>query len=142
MYERKADEFDQFYRRHLLYALKKGTCNKESFFFKVWEIVEGRINNLKAKDPFSSYHDRYIFRIEKLQQFQKYLNSIDKWNARPSHIVIAEKEEIIQRQKEKIEELQGQLDSLKVYEVTQKIWIEEGYAPTLIDLFKLGASPF
>ncbi|WP_342328063.1 hypothetical protein [Pedobacter sp. FW305-3-2-15-E-R2A2] len=136
IYEMEEDSFDSFYRCHLAHTLKNNTCNEEDFFFKVWEFVENRIDNLKKKDPFSTYHDRYLFRIDKLQQFQKYLNSIDQWNARPAHIIIAEKEAIIQKQKMEIEKLQVCLDALKVYEVSQKIWIKEGYLTTVIDLFQ------
>lgn len=136
IYELEDAEFESFYMCHLAHALKNNACNEETFFVKVWEIVENRINKLKGEDPFSYYHDRHIFRAEKLKQFQKYLNSIDKWNARPAHIIIAEKEEIIQKKNVEIEKLQARLDALKVYEVSQKIWIKEGHLITIIDLFK------
>lgn len=136
LYEVDLNKFDEFYKYHLAYALEENTCSEEAFFVQVWETVENRIKNLKAKDPYSTYHDRYVFRIGKLQQFQKYLNSIDEWNARPAYVVVAEKEEIIRKQKKEIEELQARLDALKVYEVSQKIWIKEGYLTTVIDLFK------
>lgn len=134
--EIEEDEFEVFYNYHLSHVLENNVCNEEAFFVNVWEIVEDRIKHLKAKDPYSTYHDRYVFRIGKLQQFQKYLNSIDEWNARPSHIIIAEKEDIIQKQKMEIEKLQTRLDAQKVYEVSQKIWIKEGYLTTVIDLFQ------
>lgn len=129
-------EFEKYYKYHLAHALDNKFCTAEFFFFKVWGIVENRIENLKSKDPFSSYHDRYLFRIEKLQQFQKYLSSIDQWNARPSHIVIAEKEGFIQKQKEEIEKLSARLSELNEYEVLQKISIEDSALPTLVDLLK------
>lgn len=136
IYELGEECFESFYRCHLAHALKNNVCNEETFFIKIWEIVENRINMLKGEDPFSYYHDRHIFRAEKLKEFQKYLNSIDEWNARPSHIIIAEKEEIIQKQNMEIEKLQARLDALKAYEVSQKIWIKEGHLITVIDLFK------
>lgn len=136
IYELEEDSFESFYMCHLAQTLKNNACNEETFFVKVWEIVENRINKLKGEDPFSYYHDRHIFRAEKLKQFQKHLNSIDQWNARPAHIIIAEKEEIIQKQNMEIEKLQARLDVLKVYEVSQKIWIKEGYLTTMIDLFQ------
>jgi hypothetical protein len=134
VYRLEEGKFEELYTYHLSHALKISACNKEDFFSKVWGIVEDRIKNLKAKDPFSSYHDRYKFRIEKLQQFQKYLSSIDSWNARPSHIVIAEKDTLIQKQKDEIEKLIEQLAELKKYEVSQKISIEDNALPTLADL--------
>lgn len=134
LYEIDGDRFGEFYKYHLQHALKSNICSEEAFFLKVWEIVDDRIINLKTKDPFSSYHEKYLFRIEKLQQFQKYLNNIDEWNARPSQIVIAEKEEVIQNQKIEIEKLQARLAELNEYEIAQKIRIEDNYLPTLIDL--------
>lgn len=128
--------FSEFYEYHLAHSLKNNVCNEESFFFKVWGIVEDRIKNIKAKDPFSSYHDRYKSRVEKLQQFQKYLSSIDQWNARPPHIVIAEKDTLIHKQKEEIEILTQRLAELNKYEVLQKISIEDNALPTLADLLK------
>lgn len=136
IYKIGVDEFERYYNHHLTHALTIKACNDEYLFSKVWGIVEDRINNLKVKDPFSSYHDRYKFRIEKLQQFQKYLNSIDQWSARPSHIVIAEKEELIQKQKEEIETLTARLSKLNEYEVLQKISIGDNALPTLVDLLK------
>lgn len=136
LYEVDEDKFDEFYKYHLAYTLKSNISSDEGFFFKVWGIVEDRIKKLKAEDPFSSYHDRYLSRIEKLQQFQKYLNSIDQWNARPSYIVIAEKEGLIQKQKEEIEKLTARLSELNEYEVLQKISIGDNALPTLVDLLK------
>jgi len=129
-------EFEAFYKYHLSYSLQHNVCSEEAFFIKVWEIVNDRIKHLKAKDPYSTYHDRYILRIGKLQQFQKYLTSIDQWDARPAHIVIAEKDDLIQRQKTEIEKLQARLTELGEYEVLQKISIEDNALPTLVDLLK------
>lgn len=130
------DEFEAFYKHHLSYSLKNNLCTEEAFFINVWGLANDRIKHLKAKDPYSSSHDRFISWIGKLQQFQKYLNSIDQWNTRPSHIVIAEKEEMIQKLKQEIESLQARWDNIKGYEISQKIWIKQGFLPTLIDLFK------
>lgn len=136
IYKVNEGEFDPFYKRHLSYSLENNVCTEEAFFIKVWELVNDRIKHLKGKDPYSSSHGRYVFWIEKLQKFQKYLNSIDQWNARPSHLIIAEKEEIIQKLRQEIEELQARWDKVKGYQVSQKIWIKQGYLPTVIDLFK------
>ena len=74
--------------------------------------------------------------LEKLQQFQKYLTSIDEWNARPSHIVIAEKDELIQNQKIEIEKLSTKLGELNEDEVALKILIDDGHLPTFIDVIQ------
>lgn len=136
IYKLDEDEFDTFYKYHLSHSLELDICTEEDFFIKVWEIINDRIKHLKAKDPYSSSHDRYKLRVGKLQAFEKYLNSLDQWNARPPHIIIAEKEEIIQKQHQEIEVLQARWDEVKRYEVSQKIWIKQGHLPTVIDLFK------
>lgn len=74
--------------------------------------------------------------LEKLRQFQNYLTSIDDWNARPSHIVIAEKDELIHSQKAEIEKLSTKLAELNEYEVSLKILIDDGHLPTFIDIIQ------
>ncbi|MES2652229.1 MAG: hypothetical protein V4663_10840 [Bacteroidota bacterium] len=54
--------------------------------------------------------------MDKLQQFQKYLNSIDKWNARLPHLIIIEKDELIIQQRQEIDELKENLNQLNEYE--------------------------
>ncbi|WP_448104167.1 hypothetical protein [Pedobacter panaciterrae] len=136
IYRIEEEEFSRYYNYHLNYALEGNLTGKEDFFRHVWQIVQNRIRHFEMQDPFSSNHAMHKLNIEKLQQFQEYLKRIDEWNARPSHIVIEEKENIIQKQKELIEELQARLDELRVFEVSQKIRVEEGYVATFIDLFK------
>lgn len=129
-------EFADYYNYHLNYALENNFVNKEEFFRHVWQIVKIRIKHFEIQDPFSKNHGIHKDSLKKLQLFGKYLKSIDIWNARPSYMVIEEKENTIQRQKQTIEELQSRIDELKVFEVSQKIRIEEGYVPTFIDLLK------
>lgn len=129
-------KFADYYSYHLNYALKNNLVNQEEFFRHVWQIVQIRIKHFEAQNPFSNNHGIHKESLKKLQQFEKYLKSVDIWDARPSHMIIEEKENTIQRQKEIIEELQAYLDELKVFEVSQKIRIEEGYVATFIDLLK------
>jgi len=130
------DYFADYYRHHLNYALGNKIASEEEFFRHVWQLVQNRTKHYEMQDPFSRNHAIHRKSVEKLQEFQKYLKSIDEWNARPAHIVIEEKENTIRKQKEVIEALQARLDELKVYEVSQKIRVEEGYVATVIDLFK------
>jgi hypothetical protein len=132
----KFDEklYPEYYGYHLTYTLENSIGSAEDFFRHVWQIVKNRIKHYEKQDPFSSSHALHLQNIHKLQQFQRYLNSIDEWNARPSQIVIAEKEEVIQSQKIEIERLEARLAELNEYEVAQKIRIEDDYLPTLIDL--------
>jgi hypothetical protein len=129
-------EFSSYYSYHLGYALGNKLTVEEDFFRHVWQIVENRIKHYRAQDPFSRNHAFHRNSIEKLCQFQKYLMGIDEWNARPSHIVIAEKDELIQNQKAEIEKLNTKLATLNGYEVSQKIRLDEGHLPTFIDIIQ------
>jgi hypothetical protein len=136
IYKMEENHFTEYYKYHLKYSLENNIASEEDFFRHVWQIVRDRIKHYEKQNPFSRNHATHRQSIEKLQQFQKYLNSIDQWNARPSHIVIAEKEELIQKQKEEIEKLTTRLSELNEYEVLQKISIEDNALPILVDLLK------
>lgn len=136
IYRIEENEFEDYYMYHLDYAMKNSLVDQKEFFRHVWQIVQIRIKHFEAQNPFSNNHGIHKHSLKKLEQFEKYLKSIDIWDARPSSMVIEEKENIIQRQKEIIEQLQTRLDELKVFEVSQKIRIEEGYVATFIDLLK------
>ena len=129
-------EFSDYYSYHLNYAIENDLTEEEDFFRHVWQIVQTRIKHLEIQDPFSRNHAMHRQQLEKLQQFQKYLTSIDEWDARPSHIVIAEKDELIQNQKIEIEKLNTKLAELNEYEVALKILIDDGHLPTFIDVIQ------
>ena len=136
IYRIEEREFADYYNYHLKYALENNLVNQEEFFRHVWQIVKIRIKHFEIQDPFSNNHGVHKDSLKRLQKFGKYLKSIDVWDARPPHLVIEEKENTIQKQEQTIEELQARLDELKVFEVSQKIRIEEGYVATFIDLLK------
>jgi hypothetical protein len=127
-------EFTDYYGHHLKHTLENNITSEEDFFRHIWQIVQNRIKHYEAQDPFSGNHARHRKNVEKLQKFQSYLTSIDRWNARPAHIIIAENEQTIQNQKMELERLHAALENLNHYEVAQKIRIEDGYLPTLINL--------
>jgi hypothetical protein len=130
------EEFSDYYNYHLRYCLENNLSDEEEFFRHVWEIVNTRIKHFNRQDPFSSKHGSNRRSLDKLKKFQSFLNSIDKWNARPSNIVIDEKDDIIQSQKNEIEKLKAEIAKYKEYEVNGKIMISEGHLPTLIDLIQ------
>jgi hypothetical protein len=134
IYNMKEKEFPDYYNHHIKYALENNLSSEENFFRHVWQIVKNRIKHYEGQNPFSRNHASHRQSIEKLQMFQKYLTSIDEWNARPVQIVIAEKEEIIQNQKTEIQKLQARLTELIEYEVSLKIMIDDGHLPTFIDI--------
>jgi len=129
-------EFSDFYKYHLDYCLKNNLANEEDFYRYVWEIVNARIKHFERQDPFSRNKKSNKRNLDKTRKFKSYLSSIDKWNARPSHIVINEKEETIYSLKSEIEELKTELSKLKEYDVNGKIRISEGHLPTFIDLIQ------
>ncbi|RYE27792.1 MAG: hypothetical protein EOP48_34230, partial [Sphingobacteriales bacterium] len=136
IYRMDEKEYYDYYSYHINYALENNLVSEDDFFHHVWQIVQNRIKHFEMQDPFSRNHAIHRQSIEKLQQFQKYLHSIDKWNARPSHIVIAEKDELIQNQKQEIEKLNAELAELNQYEVSLKILIDDGHLPTFIDVIQ------
>jgi len=129
-------DYSNYYIYHLKYALENKLASSEDFFRHVWQIVQSRIKHFEMQDPFSNNHAMHRQNLAKLQQFQKYLASIDEWNARPANIVIAEKDDLIQNQKQEIEKLNTKLAELNEYEVSLKILIDDGHLPTFIDVIQ------
>lgn len=136
IYRLDEKEYSDYYNYHLNYALENKLASEEDFFRHAWQIVQNRIRHYEAQDPFSSKHAMHRQNLAKLQQFQKYLASIDGWNARPANIVIAEKDVLIQNQKQEIEKLNAELAELNQYEVSLKILIDDGHLPTFIDVIQ------
>ena len=136
IYRIEEKEFADYYSYHLNYALENNLVNEEEFFRHVWQIVKIRIKHFEIQDPFSNNHGIHKDSLKRLQKFEKYLKSIDIWNARPSNIVIAEKDELIQNQKQEIEKLNAELAELNQYEVSLKILIDDGHLPTFIDVIQ------
>lgn len=136
IYKFDVEHYPDYYSYHLSYNVENDLIGSEEFFYHVWQIVITRIKYYERQNPFSSSHALHVENIRKLEQFRKYLNSIDQWNIRPSHIVIGEKDEIIKMQKEELEKVQARLIELNQHEVVQKIRIEDEHLPTLIDLFQ------
>ena len=136
IYKMREREFSDYYRYHLKYVLKNNLTSEKDFFRHVWQIVQTRIKHIEMQDPFSRNHAMHRQNLEKLQEFRKYLASIDEWNARPANIVIAEKDVLIQNQKQEIEKLNAELAELNQYEVSLKILIDDGNLPTFIDVIQ------
>lgn len=64
------------------------------------------------------------------------MNSIDQWAVRPQLEVYTEKDATIARLQNQIAALENQISEMKEYDVVQKIRIEEGHLPTVIDLIQ------
>src|SRR5690606_9545605 len=125
-------EFENYYAYHLNHFLSTGQGTEKDFLSHVWYIVQKRIEHFERKDPFSSGHPRHQSNIGKLTEFQQYLDTRDKWNIRPNDALLKEKDG-------RIAELEAHIQELKAhtkYGVAQKVYVEDGYLPTLIDLIQ------
>jgi hypothetical protein len=139
IYERDESEFNSFYNYHLSYFLKVNPGDEEPEFFRhVWNIIHDGIAKLIDDDNVDSktQHERTNKRKLHLRTFVAYLDGVDHFNARPTQIVIAEKDAIIARLQQQIADYQEQLQELNKLEVKQKIMVEENHLPTLIDLLQ------
>jgi hypothetical protein len=137
IYERQELEFETFYQYHLEHFLKVNPDSEEVKFYKhVRKIIEDGIAKLIQDDNPNSKakHERTNIRKEQLRAFTDYLDSIDKWHVRPPLEVLAEKDATIARLNEQVAKLEKRIRDLNKFEVEQKIRIEEGHLPTVIDL--------
>lgn len=73
---------------------------------------------------------------KKTVQFQYFLNSKDRWDARPLQFLLDEKEEIIHIQQIEIDKLKSTFAASNRYEVLQKIRIEDDHLSTVFDLIR------
>lgn len=129
-------EFENYYTYHLNYFLSNGQGAEKEFLAHVWYIVQKRIEHFERKDPFSSEHPRHLSNIEKLTEFQQYLGTRDKWNIRPNDVLVKEKDGKIAELQAHIQDLEKRIEELSKHEVSQKILIQDGHLPTLIDLIR------
>ena len=132
----KEDQYLQYYHHHADDFVKEGKGTAEWFFKIVWGLVQSWIDILKRKSPTGSDHPKDVIKLNKLHAFHGFMADIDKWNARPANIINAEMEKIINAQREHIRKLEERLSVLNEFEAAQKVWIEEGYLPTFINLFQ------
>jgi hypothetical protein len=137
IYERQESDFEPFYLYHLEHFLKVNPDSEEVKFYKhVRKIIEDGIAKLIQDDNPNSKakHERTNIRKEQLRAFTEYLDSIDKWHVRPPLEVLAEKDATIARLNEQIAKMEKRIRELNEFEVADKIRIEEGHLPTVIDL--------
>ncbi|HAU55189.1 MAG TPA: hypothetical protein DHU90_03805 [Sphingobacterium sp.] len=129
-------EFEDYYTHHLDYFLSTSQGIEKDFLSHVWYIVQKRIEHFERKDPFSSGHPRHQSNIGKLTEFQQYLGTRDKWNIRPNDVLLKEKDGKIAELEAHIQDLEEQLKADTKYGVSQKVYVEDGYLPTLINLIQ------
>ncbi|WP_419802150.1 hypothetical protein [Mucilaginibacter sp.] len=139
LYERKESEFEAFYKYHLDHFLKVNPGSQEVEFYKhLRDLIQDGIAVLIKEDKPGSKtkHERTNIQKAQLRAFAGYLDSIDQWAVRPRLEVYTEKDAAIARLQNQIIALEKQISEMKEYDVVQKIRIEEGHLPTVVDLIQ------
>lgn len=112
----RKDDFSDFYDFHLRHFLQNASGAEKDFHSYVSDIVSTRIAQLKLIEPFSKKALRAKAQIEDLKAFQRFLDSVDKWNSSQTlEAVIAENNKEIVWLKQQITELKDQLEVLRQY---------------------------
>jgi hypothetical protein len=128
--------FDDYYLYHLNHYLSLKNSSEKDFFSHVWQITSSRIAYFEWQDPFSQKHSLHTSNIRKLMEFCIFLAPLDKWNIRPNHMLIKEKDEEITRLKAEIEVLTKKFSDLEKYEVSVKPMVQDEHLATFIDLLQ------
>jgi len=135
LYELKEDEYQAYYQFHLEHFLKVNPNQEEVFFTHVRDITVNRIKHFKRTDPFSGKYAPNMLSATKLENFHKYLQTVDQWNkSKPIEAVINEKDELIKSLKQQVKQLEAQVAAYNKYEAGEKIAINKGSLPVFIDL--------
>jgi len=135
LYKLGEDEYSAFYQFHLDHFLKQNLGNEEAFFYHVKDITLNRIKHFKRLNPFSSKYASGLEHTPKLESFQQYLSTIDQWSKRgPLETMIDEKDELIERMREQIKQLEAQIKEQNKYEAGEKIVIAKGELAAFMDL--------
>lgn len=135
LYQLSEDEFEGYYNFHLSYFLESHTDQEEAFFKYVHGIVTTRINYLNSVDPFSGKAKRNIAPRRQLEAFLNFLKSIDKWHkTEPIESLIGEKDNQIDKLKQRVAELESQLKEATKYDVAEKVALDKGGMPAFMNL--------
>jgi len=93
------------------------------------------LSAFKRLDPFSKKYARALEPTRKLEVFLTFLKSIDQWHkTEPIESVIGDKDNQIDKLKERITELESQLKEATKYDAAEKILIDKGGLPSFMDL--------
>lgn len=135
IYNLDSAEYDAFYQYHLTHYLKANPAQEEKFFKHVYDVVINRIKHFKRQDPFSSKYAVGLENSRKLEEFLDYVKTIDRWHkTEPIESVIGDKDNQIDRLKQRIAELESQLKEANKYDAAEKIVIDKGGIPAFMDL--------
>lgn len=137
IYSLPQEEYKAFYNFHLNYYLLKNPNGHERFFRKVNKSIKRRIKFYSAKNPFEWRYEVHLKDMDKLDAFSEFLNTIDEWNVNSStEKMLSQKDAEIVLLKDKVADLQKQLNTLMHYEASEKIVINNGNLAAFMDLMR------
>ncbi|HVW15013.1 MAG TPA: hypothetical protein VHB54_14350 [Mucilaginibacter sp.] len=128
-------DFEPYYKVHLAYFLEGNPGEDETFFRHVHDVVVNRIKYFKRLDPFSKRYVRGHEPTQKLEMFLDFLKTIDRWHkTEPLDAVIGEKDNLIDKLKQRIEELEAQLKQASKFDAGEKIVISKSGLSAFMNL--------
>jgi hypothetical protein len=127
IYKLDNTDYEAFYQHQLKHYLSANPSHEETFFKHVYDIVVNRIKHFKRQDPFSAKYAKGVKTTHKLEAFLDYLKTIDRWHkSEPIESMIGEKDNLINKLKQRITELERQLKEANKYDAGEKIVISKG----------------
>jgi hypothetical protein len=135
LYKLLENEFEGYYNFHLSYFLASHPYDDEAFFKHVYDVVVNRIKHFKRLDPFSKKYARALEPTRKLEVFLTFLKSVDRWHKTdPIESVIGDKDNQIDKLKQRIAELESQLKEAIKFDAAEKVVIDKGGLPAFMNL--------
>ena len=135
LYKLLENEFEGYYKFHLSYFLASHPNDEEAFFKHVYDVVVNRIKHFKRLDPFSKKYARALEPTRQLEVFLTFLKSVDRWHKTdPIESVIGDKDNQIDKLKQRIVELESQLKETAKFDAAEKVVIDKGGLPAFMNL--------
>lgn len=135
LYKLSENEFEGYYNFHLSYFLASHPNEEEAFFKHLYDVVVNRIKHFKRLDPFSKKYARALEPTRKLEAFLTFLKSVDQWHkSEPIETVIGDKDNQIDKLKQRIAELESQLKEATKFDAAEKVVIDKGGLPAFMNL--------
>ncbi|HTK20996.1 MAG TPA: hypothetical protein VL442_15845 [Mucilaginibacter sp.] len=135
LYKLAENEFEGYYNFHLSYFLASHPKEEEAFFKHLYDVVVNRIKHFKRLDPFSKKYARALAPTRKLEAFLKFLKSVDQWHkSEPIETVIGDKDNQIDKLRQRIAELESQLKEATKFDAAEKVVIDKGGLPAFMNL--------
>jgi hypothetical protein len=135
IYQLDNNDYEGFYKYHLQHYLKTNPSQEEAFFKHVYDVLLNRIKYFKRQGPFTPKYANGLENSRKLEPFLEYLKSIDRWHkSEPLDAVIGEKDNLINKLKQRIEDLEAQLKQATKFDAGEKIVISKTGLPAFMNV--------